>query len=184
MRSHGEMASMGRFPRHSEAPGSGELPGADQEVDLARPPLARHQGYDTRGSGRPVRVHVEIATEDHMPKPRQTAVKSNYEKIPQRVLQPPPGAMSARTLGVLCHLLSQPADWGTSAERLALTFTEGREAMETALNELERLGYLARRRVPIGRGRWSWVWIYGDDPALVAEDLAKLLAEHGIQEAG
>jgi hypothetical protein len=92
--------------------------------------------------------------------------------------------MTARALGVLCHLLSQPADWAASAERLALTFREGRMAMEKTLQELERLGYLARFRVPIGRGRWGWLWIFGDDPALVAEDVPRKLAEHGLAPDG
>lgn len=119
-----------------------------------------------------------------MPKPRRTTSKTNYEKIPQRLLQPTPDVMSARALGVLVHLLSQPADWAASAERLALTFREGRMAMERTLQELERLGYLARRRVPIERGHWSWLWIFGDDPALVAEDLPKQMAEYGLATDG
>jgi predicted transcriptional regulator len=121
-------------------------------------------------------------TEGRLPKPRRTTSRSHYEKIPSRVLQPKPGAMSARALGVLCHLLSQPPDWVSSAERLAFIFKEGRDAMEKALRELQELGYLARHRVPLGGGRWTWLWIFGDDPELVARDLALKLAEYSVKQ--
>lgn len=114
-----------------------------------------------------------------MPKPRRIAGKTHYERIAERTLQPKPGTMSARALGVLCYLLSQPADWTTNAVQLARVFTEGREAMERTLAELESLGFLARRRVRDG-SRWSWVWIFGDDRETVAEDFAKLLALYGV----
>lgn len=113
------------------------------------------------------------------PKPRRVATKCNYEKIAERTLQPTPGVMSARALGVLCHLLSRPAGWTTTAEQLARIFTEGREAMERTLRDLELLGFLARRKVRVD-DRWQWIWIFGDNRRAVARDFAKLLAEHGI----
>jgi hypothetical protein len=54
-----------------------------------------HPGPD-RHPGQPPRV--EHAGE-LVPKPRRTTSKTHYERIPQRILQPKPGTMSARALG-------------------------------------------------------------------------------------
>lgn len=104
-------------------------------------------------------------------------VRKGYESIPRDLLQPGDGVMTARALGVLAHLLSRPDGWRSSAEKLAKTFKEGRAAMETALRELESLGYLIRQRVKSPDGRWDWVWLYGDDPAYLAEKLEATLAD-------
>jgi len=89
-----------------------------------------------------------------------------FENIPRRVLQD--GTLSFRARGVLCYLLSKPDHWRTSAEKLARETTEGRDAIASALTELEERGYLVRRRVRTDGGRFGWVWAYGDDPATVA----------------
>lgn len=88
------------------------------------------------------------------------------EPIPWRILQDE--RISFRALGVLGHLLSLPDNWRTSATRLAAVRKEGRDAVETALGELDAVGYLARRRVQYRNGTWGWVWIYGIDTAKVA----------------
>jgi len=83
--------------------------------------------------------------------------------LQRRALQDP--RLSFRALGVLCAVLSRPADWRTSAEQLATERKEGREAIAAALRELEAAGYLARHRVQGERGHWAWVWDLTDDPA-------------------
>lgn len=92
------------------------------------------------------------------------------EEIPWRVLQDE--RMSFRAQGILTDLLSRPDGWRTSAARLAMNRPEGRDAVETALKELDGhtggLGYLQRRRVQDPRGQWGWVWLYGTEPELVA----------------
>lgn len=80
--------------------------------------------------------------------------------------------MSYRAQGVLTALLSRPDDWRASAARLAAKRKEGRDAVEAALRELDALGYLIRKRVQYSTGLWGWIWVYGDDPELVAEDAA------------
>jgi predicted transcriptional regulator len=86
--------------------------------------------------------------------------------MPRRLLQDE--RISYRAAGVLTHLLSLPNDWRTNADKLAAPRKEGRDAVETALRELEAVGYLARRRVQYKTGQWGWVWLSGDDPEFVA----------------
>lgn len=65
--------------------------------------------------------------------------------------------LSFRAIGVAVHVLSKPDHWSTDAESLARQSSarEGRDAIRTALVELEDAGYLVRYRVPTGGGRWA-----------------------------
>lgn len=84
------------------------------------------------------------------------------EPIPWRVLQDK--RISFRARGVLGYLLSLPDGWEASAERIARDTTEGRDAVATALKELESVGYLARRKYQTTGGTWAWAWLYSDTP--------------------
>lgn len=79
--------------------------------------------------------------------------------------------LSFRARGVLASVLSRPMDWQTSAARLARqTPTEGRDALKTALQELETCGYLRRIRWQNELGRWEWSWDITDDPVAIPAD--------------
>lgn len=62
--------------------------------------------------------------------------------------------LSFRARGLLTFMLSQPDNWTTTSEELAEQATEGRDAIRTALRELETAGYLVRRRYQNERGHW------------------------------
>ena len=61
--------------------------------------------------------------------------------------------MSLKAKGLLSQMLSLPETWDYSLEGLARINREGIDAIRTAIQELERFGYLERRRVrdPLGR---------------------------------
>ena len=62
--------------------------------------------------------------------------------------------LSFRARGVLAAILSRPDGWTTSAEQLAEEGAEGRDAIRSALKELENVGYMRRVKTQTSRGTW------------------------------
>jgi hypothetical protein len=96
---------------------------------------------------------------------RRSALTGDTVAVLQRAaLQDP--RLSYRAVGVLVAVLSRPLDWRTSAEQLARErpSAEGRDAIRTALRELEAAGYLVRTRIRDDRGRVHTEWDLSDTP--------------------
>jgi hypothetical protein len=74
-------------------------------------------------------------------------------------------ALSYRALGVLVYVLSKPDHWRTNREQLASAHKEGVAAVRAALTELERAGYIERRRQQGENGRFEWEAVVHEVPA-------------------
>ena len=87
--------------------------------------------------------------------------RRKFTQVDRRVINRPD--LSFRAVGVLVWLLDKPDGWtGFSAERMATgNGREGRDAIRSALRELEELGYLRRDRVQTSAGLWvTETWVY------------------------
>jgi len=94
---------------------------------------------------------------------RNFAIISNY------VLRD--SALSYRARGVLCCILSFAEGFQISSDRLAEMGKEGRDAIRSALSELEAAGYLKRAKVQDEKGLWSSSAVINDVPDLSVRTL-------------
>lgn len=104
-----------------------------------------------------------------------------WESIPHHVLRD--RELTFRARGLLCYLLSLLDDWKTSVDRLRRETParepgrpyEGREALESAVREIERRGYLYRWPRRNNRGHLEgYVWAFSAD----RDELRKQVGEH------
>lgn len=85
-----------------------------------------------------------------------------WTSIPNAMLED--RSLSWRARGLLAYLLSRPTVWETDSERLAQQGREGRDAVRTALRELEDARYLFRVKSQGSDGRWTTDYVVYDHP--------------------
>jgi hypothetical protein len=68
--------------------------------------------------------------------------------------------------GVLGYLLAKPDNWRVKPSDLQARGDCGRDAIQAILRELESCGYLYRRRVNKGGGKFEWIYEVYESPEL------------------
>ena len=72
--------------------------------------------------------------------------------------------LSYRARGILASILSRPDNWKVSRDTLAREGREGRDAINTAINELCEAGYIQRQKTQRNDGTWTTELVIYDQP--------------------
>lgn len=80
-------------------------------------------------------------------KTRDYTVMSNYHLRDKR--------LSLKAKGLLSQMLSLPEDWDYTLSGLSYINRESKDAVRSAVNELEKYGYIERRQTTDERGKFS-----------------------------
>jgi hypothetical protein len=91
------------------------------------------------------------------PRPEQ-----NYTTVSNAIIRD--SRLSYRARGVLIAILSRPNHWRTDAPQLAMDGKEGRDAIRTALAELQETGYIVIHKFRTDKGTWDSDMIVFDSP--------------------
>lgn len=80
-------------------------------------------------------------------------IKNRYGQAPNKLLNDE--KISAKAKGLFTFLQSKPDGWKFSTRRITSQQKEGKDAISSGLNELEKAGYLRRKSTKDGKGKWS-----------------------------
>lgn len=110
--------------------------------------------------------------------------KGNFTVIDNAIFKD--RTLSLKAKGLLCQMLSLPDGWEFSVEGLSKLSTDGRSAVASALNELQKAGYFRRENVRSGNRIAGVEYVISEVPNadfLIAENLTaeKLMAEKPTQ---
>lgn len=79
-----------------------------------------------------------------------------FAQVKNEVLNDP--SLSWKAKGIFAYIYSKPDDWDFSVERAANDSTDGPKATRSGVKELEKAGYLTRRK--LGDRRMEWFVTY------------------------
>ena len=91
--------------------------------------------------------------------------------------------MSLKAKGLLSLMLSLPDDWDYSVAGLATLSKDGKDSIMTALAELEKFGYLTRKRLVNDKGQFDGIeYNIFENPVAVKPTLDKPIEDEPILE--
>ena len=98
-------------------------------------------------------------------------LRDNYATIPNAILRNK--SLSFKARGILCMMLSHTEEWEMTMEQLVQLGTEGREAVRSAMWEIEAAGYVTRKQmVSPDKSFDGMMWTWYDEPVPVGKRTA------------
>jgi len=97
--------------------------------------------------------------------------RARYTIVDNTVLEDP--RLSFKAKGLLAYILSKPDHWRTNRDHLASVGKDGVAAVRSAMTELEKAGYVVRRRVRGTSGQWDWHTIVHEVPVTKDPETAR-----------
>ena len=92
-------------------------------------------------------------------------------------------SLSLKAKGLLSQILSLPEDWDYTLKGIALINRESKDAIRTAVNELERAGYIERHQTTDEGGKFSSnEYIIHEQPVSLPPSLDKPSSENPTTE--
>lgn len=89
--------------------------------------------------------------------------RDGFTVLPNKLLRDP--GLSLKAKGLLCVMLSLPPSWDFTVSGLCTITDTGRDAIRSALSEMEETGYLTREQAHGACGKFSGnVYIVSDEP--------------------
>lgn len=89
--------------------------------------------------------------------------------------------MSAKAKGILIYLMTLPEDWTLYKNELYTHFKDGRDSINSGIEELEKFGYFVSIQHR-EQGRFVYDYIFNDEP-YQPEEIADIYKEYGIETA-
>lgn len=89
--------------------------------------------------------------------------------------------LSWKAKGLLAYLLSKPDDWQVYERDIIKRSTDGRDAVRTALRELEACGYLSRRQIRSESGSFGHMEYVVYERPFIEENTADGKSVHGSE---
>lgn len=92
----------------------------------------------------------------------RTSKRTTYVSIDKTCLEDP--RLSFKAKGLHTYLMSRPDNWKPIIEQLATVSADGKEAVRTALKELEEAGYIVRRPLRDDQKIIAWEHVVYENP--------------------
>lgn len=95
-------------------------------------------------------------------------IKDRFATTPNALLYN--SNISLRAKGLFAYIQGKPDKWSFSAERIAFENKEGVQSVRSALQELEKFGYLQRLKTKNDKGHWEIDYILYCEPQNPADE--------------